>query len=365
MVVRTASMEESTMSAIDEHRLEAFMERVVSDVAAAESAAVNHLGDRLGLYRSMAGAGAVTPRQLAQRTGLSERYVREWLANQVAGGYVAHDAGTGTFELPDEHALVLADDDSDVFMAGMFEIAAAMWAAIETVADAFRTGDGVGWGDHDDRLYRGVERSFAPLYRSQLVQQWIPALDGVDATLRSGGHVADVGCGHGVSTRVMAQAYPEATFHGYDLHEASIAAARKATAEAGLSDRVSFDVADATGYEASGVDLVCFFDCLHDMGDPVAAATHARRALADDGAVLLVEPAAADDLDDNVTPVNRLFYASSVFLCTPSSLDQDGARGLGAQAGQQRLREVMHDAGFSRFRRAAETPFNHVYEARP
>lgn len=353
------------MTAIDEQRLEAFMERAVSDAAAAESAAVNYLGDRLGLYRSMAGAGPLTSEQLARRTGLAERYVREWLANQVAGGYVTHDRDDGTFELPDEHALVLADEDSEVFMAGTFEVIAAMWAATGQIGNAFRTGEGVGWGDHDSRLYRGVERLFAPVYRSQLVQQWIPALDGVDATLRSGGRVADVGCGHGVPTLVMAQAYPDATFRGYDVHDASIATARTRAAQAGLSDRVSFDVADATGYEAAGFDLVCFFDCLHDMGDPVGAAAHARSALGDDGAVLLVEPAAADDLADNVNPISRLVYASSVFICTPSSLDQDVAAGLGAQAGPQRLRKVMTDAGFSRFRRAAETPFHHIYEVRP
>ncbi len=353
------------MTAIDEQRLEAFVGRVVSDAAAAESAAVSYLGDRLGLYCGMAGAGPLTSAQLAHRTGLAERYVREWLANQVAGGYVTYDRRDGTFELPDEHAAVLADEGSDVFMAGMFEVLAAMWAATGQIGEAFRTGDGVGWGDHDPRLYRGVERLFAPMYRSQLVEQWIPALDGMDARLRDGGLVADVGCGHGVPTLVMAQAYPDSTFHGHDPHEASIATARRQAAEAGLSDRVSFEVADATSYPTTGFDLVCFFDCLHDMGDPVGAAAHAREALADDGSVLLVEPAAADDLAENVNPVSRLVYASSVFVCTPSALDQDGGVALGGQAGQRRLRAVMHEAGFSRFRQVAETPFTHVYEARP
>ena len=353
------------MTAIDEQRLEAFMGRVVSDAAAAESAAVNYLGDQLGLYRGMAGAGPLTSAQLAHRTGLAERYVREWLANQVAGGYVTYDRDDGTFELPDEHAMVLADEESGVFLAGMYEIFAAMWAAANQIGDAFRTGEGVGWADHDPRLYRGVERLFGPMYRSQLVQHWIPALDGVDARLRSGGLVADVGCGHGVPTLVMADAYPNSTFHGYDAHEPSVSTASKRAAEAGVSGRVSFEVADSTGYAATGFDLVCFFDCLHDMGDPVGAATHAREALADDGAVLLVEPAAADDLADNVNPISQLVYASSVFLCTPNSLVQDVGLALGAQAGQARLHDVMNEAGFSQFRLAAQTPFNHIYEVRP
>jgi SAM-dependent methyltransferase len=323
-----------------------------------------YVGEKLGLYRAMADAGPLTPRQLADRTATYERYVREWLNNQAAGGYVTYSPEDGTYELPDEQALVLADDSSSVFIGGLFEVVAAMWASADRVADAFRTGEGVGWHEHDHRLFHGVERLFGPIYRGNLTAQWIPALDGVEAKLQAGAKVADVGCGHGVSTILMAQAYPNSTFYGFDYHEESIRAAREAAAEAGVEDRVTFETAAAKDFPGSGYDLICFFDSLHDMGDPVGAAAYAREALAKDGTVMLVEPIAGDRVEENFNPVGRLYYAGSTFLCTPSSLAQEVGLGLGAQAGEARLGEVMSEAGFGRFRRATETPFNLVLEAR-
>ncbi len=353
------------LTKLDPTKVEEFQGLAVSEAAAAESAACCYLGDALGLYEAMAGAGRLTATELAERTGTHQRYVAEWLANQAAGGYVIHHAEDTTFELPDEHAAVLADPASPAYLPGIYAVIAAAWASVDRVADAFRSGDGVGWHEHDPRLFGGVERLFAPLYRHQLVQDWIPALDGVQERLRAGARVADIGCGHGASTVVLAQAYPGSRFTGFDYHAESIAAASKSAAEAGVGDRVGFEVAPADSFPGGGYDLVCFFDCLHDMGDPVAAATHAREALADDGTLLVVEPQAGDELADNLNPISRLFYAGSVFLCTPSSLAQHGAMGLGAQAGESRLRAVLTDAGFTRVRLATQTPFNLVIEARP
>ena len=350
---------------LDQERVEEFQGLAVAEAAAAESAACVYLGDMLGLYEAMTGAGPLTSTELAERTDTHERYVREWLANQASGGYVLYHPDDGTFELPDEHAAVLADPDSPAYVSGIFPIIAAAWASADRAVDAFRTGDGVGWHEHDPRLFHGVERIFAPLYRHQLVQDWIPALDGVHERLTAGAQVADVGCGHGASTIVLAGSYPASRFTGFDYHAESIAAASKAAAEAGVGDRVGFEVAAADSFPGDGYDLVCFFDCLHDMGDPVAAAARAREALADDGTLLLVEPQAGDDLADNLDPISRLFYAGSVFLCTPSSLAQPGATGLGAQAGPTRLLDVLARAGFTRRRVATETPFNLVIEARP
>ncbi|MGH3886130.1 MAG: class I SAM-dependent methyltransferase [Pseudonocardiaceae bacterium] len=355
---------------MDHNKVEEFLGRAVSEMATVEAAATAYLGDQLGLYQALAGAGPMTSDELAECTGTQERLVREWCHAQVAGGYLDYDSNGGdpavaTFELPPEHAAVLADPDSPVYLAGILEIAAAMWASTDRVAAAFRDGGGVGWHEHDPRLFRGVERLFGPIYRHQLVAEWIPALDGVEDKLRAGARIADIGCGHGVSTITLAQAFPASTITGFDYHEPSIEVARKAATEAGVSDRARFEVVAAAAFPGGGYDLICLFDCLHDMGDPVGAARHARAALTDDGTVLLVEPKAGDDLTENLNPVSRLYYAGSVFLCTPSSLAQDGAHGLGAQAGQARLAEVFREAGFTRFRRATETPFNLVLEARP
>src|SRR5918998_1702420 len=350
----------TTQVDVDQAKLEEFMSQAVTDMAAAESSALMYVGEKLGLYRAMAGAGPLTPQQLAERTATHERYVREWLNNQAAGGYVTYNPKNGTYELPNEQALVLADDNSSVFIGGLFEVIAAMWASADRIADAFRTGEGVGWHEHDHRLFHGVERLFGPIYRGNLTAQWIPALDGVEDKLRAGAKVADVGCGHGVSTILMAQAYPNSAFYGFDYHEGSIRAAREAAAEAGVGDRATFEAAAAKDFPGSGYALICFFDALHDMGDPVGAAAHAREALAEDGVVMLVEPIAGDRVEENFNPVGRLYYAGSTFLCTPSSLAQEVGLGLGAQAGEARLGEVMSEAGVGRFPPGTETPFKIV-----
>jgi SAM-dependent methyltransferase len=324
-----------------------------------------YLGDKLGLYRAMAGAGPLTSAEVAERTGTHERYVREWLNNQAAGGILEYRAEGGTYELTDEAARLWADESSPVFLGGLLEAIASMWADADRLADAFRSGAGIAWGDHDHRLYRGVQRFYAPSYRASLVREWIPSLDGVEAKLRRGAKVADIGCGYGISTVLMAEAFPRSTFVGFDSHPDSIDAAEKAAAEAGVADRVRFQVADATSFDGSGYDLVCFFDALHDMGDPVAAASHARTTLAEDGTVMLVEPAAGDRVEDNLNPVGRLYYAGSTFLCTPSALAQPGGHSLGAQAGPERLGAVLTEAGFRQWRATVATPFNVVLEARP
>ncbi len=347
----------------DENKLNAFLGTIVSDLGAANSAVLVRIGDRLGLYKAMAGAGPLDSAELAERTGTAERYVREWLANQAAGGYVRYDPPTGRYELPDEHAMVLADEDSPVLMLGGFDFTATFFADEDRILDAFRTGVGVGWHEHDPRLYPGCDRFYGPLYKSSLVQSWIPALDGVADKLAAGARVADVGCGHGSSTLVLAEAFPNSTFVGFDYHDASIAAARKAAAQAGVADRVRFEVAGAKDFPGS-YDLICFFDCLHDMGDPVGAAGHVRDALAPDGTWLLVEPMAGDRTEDNLNPIGRLYYAGSVMLCTPCSLAQEVGLGLGNQVGEKRLAELLTQAGFGHVRRATETPFNLVLEAR-
>jgi SAM-dependent methyltransferase len=353
------------MTQIDQLRLEQFAGQAVGDMAAALSGLLVHLGDRLGLYRAMADAGPVTPEALADQTGTAPRYVREWLCNQAAGGYVTYRPEDGTFELPAEHAAVLADEDSPVFLGGAYEGIASCYSDHQWFADAFRTGAGVGWEQHDDRLFSGVRRLFRPSYAAYLTSAWIPALDGVEAKLRAGASVADVGCGLGASTIIMAEAYPHSTFAGYDYHEHSLEAARKSAADASVHHRVRFEAGTAAAFPGTGFDLVCLFDCLHDMGDPVGAARHIREALAGDGTLMLVEPYAGDALERNLTPVGRLFYGFSTVVCTPASLAQPVGLGLGAQAGQARLAEVLTEAGFSRVRRAAETPFNLILEARP
>jgi SAM-dependent methyltransferase len=324
-----------------------------------------HLGDRLGLYKAMAGAGPLTSGALAQRTGTSERYVREWLGNQSAGGYVVYDPADRTYELPAEQAMVVANEDSPVFLAGAFETIAACYAEHDMFAHAFRTGAGVGWHQHDERVFSGVVRLFRPGYAAYLVDDWLPTLDGVVEKLRAGASVADVGCGLGASTIILARAFPRSTFAGFDLHEPSIEGARKAAAQAGVAQRARFDVAPAKDLPGTGYDLVCVFDALHDMGDPVGAARRIREALAPDGTLLLVEPQAGDALEDNLNPVGRTYYGLSTVLCTPGSIAQEVGLGLGAQAGEQQLAQVLREAGFTRVRRATETPFNLILEAKP
>ena len=349
----------------DGARLEQFVGVVIGDFGAGVSSALARIGHRLGLYRGMAGAGPVTAEELAERTGTSERYVREWLRNQAAGGYVTYEPATGRYELPVEHASVLADEDSPAYMAGAFDTLAAVWAVQERVERAFQTSEGLGWHEQDPRLFAATECFFAPQYRANLVPAWIPALEGVEGRLEAGGKVADVGCGHGAATILLAQAYPNAEVVGFDLHEESVETARKRAADAGVDGRVVFEVASATSFPGEGYDLVCFFDALHDMGDSAAAALHARRALAADGAVLLVEPHAADRFEDNLNPLGRVGYGMSTMVCTPNALSQPGGVALGGQAGQAALRGVFEAAGFSRFRRVAETPVHLVLEARP
>jgi SAM-dependent methyltransferase len=353
-----------TTTEIDEAKLTAFVGQAVTDMGAAISGLLLHLGDRLGLYKAMAGAGPLTSAALAERTGTAERYVREWLANQAAGGYVVHDPATDTYELPAEQAMVVANEDSPVFLAGAYEAIASCYADHSLLAAAFRSGAGVGWDRHDPRLFSGVVRLFRPGYAAHLVPEWLPALDGVTAKLRDGASVADVGCGSGAATILMAQAYERSTFAGFDTHAASIEAARRAAASAGVGHRTQFDVRAAVDLPGEGYDLVCVFDALHDMGDPLGAARRIHRALAPDGTLLLVEPYAGDTLEDNLNPVGRTYYGLSTVICTPGSLAQGGPA-LGAQAGEKQLTALLAEAGFTRIRRAAETPFNLVLEARP
>lgn len=350
---------------MNETKLHELAGKAVNDWSVAESAPLVYLGDKLGLYRAMAGAGPLTSQELADQTGTHERYVREWLNNQAAAGYIEHHGADGTYELSDEAAQLWAEETSPFFVAGAWELIASLWADADRLAEAFRSGAGIAWGDHDHRLYRGVQRIYAPLYRGSLVKEWIPSLDKVEAKLRQGARVADVGCGYGISTIILAQAYPRSTFVGFDAHAGSIEAAAKAAAEAGVADRVRFEVADAASFGGAGYDLVCFFDALHDMGDPAGVLAHTRTTLAEHGTVMVVEPAAGDRVEDNLNPVGRLYYAGSTFLCTPSSLAQPGALGLGAQAGPERLGQVLTQAGFTQWRTTVTTPFNLVIEARP
>ncbi len=350
---------------IDEARLEAFVGQAVTDLGAAISGLLLHIGDRLGLYKAMAGAGPITSATLAARSGTAERYVREWLANQAAGGYVSYNPADRTFELPPEQAMVVANEDSPVFLGGAFESIASCYADHDMFVEAFRTGAGVGWQEHDDRLFSGVLRFFRPGYAAHLVDEWLPALDGVLGKLRAGASVADVGCGLGASTIIMAKAFERSTFAGFDIHQPSIVAARKAAAEAGVDQRARFDIATAKELPGTGYDLVCMFDCLHDMGDPVGAARRIRQALAPDGTLLLVEPQAGEGLEHNLNPVGRTFYGLSTVSCTPASLAQEVGLGLGAQAGERHLGAVLREAGFTHVRRATQTPFNLILEARP
>ena len=350
---------------VDEGKLEQFMGQAVTDLGAAMNGVLVMIGGQLGLWEAMNGAGPLSAAELAERSGASERYCREWLAAQAASGYVEYDAANDTFTLPPEQAMAFADKDSPVYMLGGYHIVSSAFKDRDQIAERFRSGDGFGWHEHDPELFLGTEQFFRPGYRAHLVAEWLPALEGVDEKLRSGAKVADIGCGHGISTILMAQSYPDSTFHGFDYHDASIERASEIAEAEGVAENTEFGVASAKDFPGEGYDLVCFFDCLHDMGDPVGAMKHVREAIDDDGSVMLVEPFANDTLGENLNPVGRTYYAASTLICTPSSLDQEVGLALGAQAGEQRLGDVANEAGFSRFRRATETPFNLVLEAKP
>ena len=347
----------------DQARRDAFTDQVFVDLSASYVGVMVSLGDKLGLYEQLDGAGPLTSAELAERARCAERYVREWLNSQVASGYVTYDGEAETYELPPEHAAVLADSESPTFLTPAFNVPASMWLDEDRAVRAFRTGEGVPWGDHHERLFCGVAAFYRNGYRAMLVPEWLPALDGVVEALEAGATVADVGCGYGHSTVLMAEAFPNSRFFGFDSHPESIAAARENAADAGVDDRVTFAIGSATGYAQGGFDLICFFDCLHDLGDPVAAAGHARSALAPGGTVMLVEPNAADHVEGNVGPIGRTYYSASTTLCCAHAISE-GGEALGAQAGEARLADVFAEAGFGHWRRAAESPFNLVLEAR-
>jgi SAM-dependent methyltransferase len=349
---------------VNEEKLMGYVHQAVGDFGSILSGALINIGDKLGLFKAMVDAGPMTPSELAQKTGTTERYVREWISGLAAAGYIDF-AGDDHYELNAEQAIVFGDETSPAYVMGGFQGMMAATRIVPKAVDAFRSGDGIGWHEHDPDLFQGTERFFRPGYGANLVQSWIPALDGADAKLRAGAKVADVGCGYGASTIIMAAAYPNSHFWGFDYHEPSIHHAREQGAMAGVSDRVTFEVGAAKEYPGTDFDLVCHFDCLHDMGDPVGAARHTRQSLKPDGHWLLVEPFANDDIADNLNPIGRVFYSVSTIVCTPASLSQEVGAGLGAQAGEKRLGEVAEAAGFSSFRRATETPFNLVFEGRP
>jgi len=353
------------MMAIDEAKLEQFIGTFVCDFGAAIHAATVVIGDKLGLYKALAAAGPATAADVAARAGCDERYVQEWLNAQYVSGYCEYDGVTGCYHLTDEQAAVLAHEGTPAFLAGAMTIAAAAVKDEEKISEAFRTGAGFGWHEHHEDLFVGTERLFKPGYVGNLVHAWIPALDGVEEKLRSGARVADIGCGYGASTILLAQAFPESRISGFDYHEGSIEAARKRAADAGVGDRVTFEVAAAAEYPGTGYDLVCVFDALHDMGDPVGAARHVLASLAADGTWLLVEPLAGEHLEDAVGPVGRIFYSASTTICTPASKAQEVGLALGSQVPDSRWQALLAEAGFTGFRRATETPFNRVFEVRP
>ena len=354
-----------TTATVDEQRLHDLLGRAIVDFGAVSTAPLVIIGDRLGLYRALASQGPLTSAELAAHTDTSERYVREWLNAQAASGYVNYDAGSGRYELTPEQALVFADADSPAFIVGAFETTLAASRILPKLTDAFRTGEGVGWHEHHHELFHGIARFFRTGYLANLVEHWIPSLDGVKAKLRNGIRVADVGCGHGVSTILMAKAYPASQFVGFDYHAESIAEANEAALQAGVADRCRFEVATAKDFPGTGYDFVAVFDALHDMGDPVGASRHVLRSLAADGTWMIVEPYAGDRVEENLNPIGRAYYAGSTLICTPCSLAQEVGLALGAQAGEARIRAVVTGAGFTRFRRAMQSPFNLVYEARP
>jgi SAM-dependent methyltransferase len=348
---------------VDTDRLNAFLGKFVNDLGASVHAGMVVIGEKLGLYKALAG-DPMTSKELARKTGMDERYLREWLASQAAGGYITYDDSTHRFSLTPEQAFTLADGESPAYLPGAFELALGALAAVPRIADSFRTGAGMGWHEHADGVFHGCEKFFRPGYAANLVTSWIPALDHVQAKLERGGRVADVGCGTGASTLLMAKAFPKSRFFGFDYHDKSVEAANEKARQEGLSDRVTFEVAKAKEFPGNDYDFVAVFDCLHDMGDPIGAATHVRKSLAPGGTWMIVEPYAGDELKDNLNPVGRVYYSFSTLLCTPCSRSQEVGLCLGAQAGEAAIRGVALEAGFSHFRRAAETPFNIVYEAR-
>jgi 2-polyprenyl-3-methyl-5-hydroxy-6-metoxy-1,4-benzoquinol methylase len=351
--------------AIDQDKLHEFLVKAIVDFGATFNAALIRIGDKLGLYKALAAGGPQTSAELAKKTGTAERYVREWLSAQAAGGYVTYDPGAGKFYLSEEQAFAMADESSPVFLPGAFQVALAAVKAEELLTERFKTGKGLGWHEHHHELFEGTERFFRPGYAANLVATWIPSLEGVDQKLKSGGRVADIGCGLGASTILMAKSYPKSEFVGFDYHDKSIESAKQRAKDAGVSDRIRFEVAKAKDYPGKDYDFVTFFDCLHDMGDPAGASAHVRSTLKKDGTWMIVEPNAGDKLEDNLNPIGRAFYGASTLLCTPASLDQEVGLALGAQAGEKRLREVVTSGGFTRFRRATQTPFNLIFEARP
>ena len=350
--------------AVDTKKLEQFLGQFVNDLGATVHAGMVVIGERLGLYKALA-AGPLTAAELAAITRTDERYVREWLSSQAAGGYITYNAETHKFGMTEEQALTLANEVGPAYLPGAFELALGSLAAVPRITEAFRSGAGMGWGEHEDRVFHGCEKFFRPGYAANLVSSWIPALDGVQDKLARGAKVADVGCGKGASSILMAKAFPKSHIFGFDYHDQSIEAARKSAKRQGVADRVTFEVAKAKEFPGKDYDFVAVFDCLHDMGDPVGAAAHVRAALTDDGSWMIVEPFANDDLQDNLNPVGRVYYSFSTLLCTPCSRSQEVGMCLGAQAGEKQMQKVVTSAGFSRFRRAAQTPFNLVYEARP
>ena len=357
-------MSTTQIPAIDMNKLNAFIAQFVTDLGAAVHTGMVVIGEKLGLYKALAVA-PMTSAQLAAKTKTDERYLREWLASQAAGGYINYDERTDMFSLSEEQAFALATEDSPAYLPGAFELALGSLAAVPRIAEAFRTGAGMGWHEHVDGVFHGCEKFFRPGYAANLVTSWIPALRDVEEKLEAGARVADVGCGKGASTVLLAKAFPKSEFFGFDYHDKSIEAARESARRNGVADRVTFGVSKAKDFPGRDYDMVAVFDCLHDMGDPIGAAAHVRQSLAKDGTWMIVEPFANDRLKDNLNPVGRVYYSFSTLLCTPCSRSQEVGLCLGAQAGEARIREVVTSAGFSRFRRATETPFNIVYEARP